>query len=168
MKRVIGKATLMVMGVFAYLILSITFYQNAMAADCEVEQVCFVQSLTASSDKTLRQTGGLIIITSIHGYEAGVADLAASVVTSVEGYNADGWLQTFANIATVYEECPIYKLDNQQVVNAWLAYTATKSQMKTSVATMLFLNEACEEQLTFIIEFTGTPSSKGQKNETGT
>ena len=32
MKRIIGKATLMVMGLFAYLILSIQMYQNAMAA----------------------------------------------------------------------------------------------------------------------------------------
>ena len=31
MKRIIGKATLAVMGLFAYLILSINFYQNAMA-----------------------------------------------------------------------------------------------------------------------------------------
>jgi len=162
MKRVIGKATLMVMGVFAYLILSITFYQNAMADEPSINNVSGVQFLYYHDDKKWNNMANAMIVGQVEGQLTGWMDAAATIIAKKDGTD---WLDEFSNIEKVINSCSIYKLTREQVANSWITFTTGKDNMRVSVATILYVNQVCEEQLTTVAGYSALPAAKP---ETGT
>lgn len=144
MKYAKAKASLILMGVFAYLLLAITFYQSAWAEEeCEVQQVCFIHKLANSRDEDAQLLGHVRVIASVDGYQIGFLDAMASTMAD----DADAWLANLGELQREYESCAIYEWKYKDVERAWLTFTANKQHLRVHVATMLFVNQVCNEQI---------------------
>ena len=147
MKRTKAYATLMVMGVFAYLLMAITFWQSAWAEECDVDQVCFIHNLANSDDSNYEAMALFTVVTSVQSYEAGFIDALATIAARDETQvDTKSWLETYKVLGAEYETCEIFGWQNRDVLRSWLTFTMDKKGQKVTTATVLYMNTVCDEQ----------------------
>lgn len=143
--RQILKTSIGMLAAAFLLLLYAMFYTNkAYADERDLTMASYIHELNAGGDEG-KLVAALIITNSVLGFSTGVIDTAATAI-SPEGM----YPQTYSAISQAFSTCPLFEMTNERIYQAWLAFSADKSNKTIGYVTLMFVNTACYDELVAI------------------